>query len=71
MNEVRLIDKYLKRLTKKNNSSQGLNDDIFFDRSKKLAISIDTYVEKVHFLDFKAPDPVSYTHLTLPTKRIV
>ena len=46
MNEVQLIDKYLKRLTKKNSSSQGLNDDIFFDKSKKLAISIDTYVEK-------------------------
>ena len=58
MNEDQLIDKYLKRLTKKNNSSQGLNDDIFFDKYKKLAISIDTYVEKVHFPDFKAPDLV-------------
>jgi len=56
MNEVQLIDKYLKKLTNKNSSSQGLNDDIFFDKSKKLAISIDTYVEKVHFPDFKAPD---------------
>ena len=36
MNEVQLIDKYLKRLTKENNSSQGLNDDIFFDKSYKL-----------------------------------
>ena len=58
MNEDQLIDKYLKRLTKKKNSSQGLNDDIFFDKSKKLAISIDTYVEKVHFPYFKAPDLV-------------
>ena len=58
MNEVQLIDKYLKRLTKKNNSSQGLNDDIFFDKSKKLALSIDTYVEKVHFPNFKTPDLV-------------
>ena len=56
MNEVQLIDKYLKRLTKKNSSSQNLNDDIFFDKSKSLAISIDTYVEKVHFPNFKAPD---------------
>ena len=56
MNEIQLIDKYLKKLTKRHSSSLGLNDDIFFDRSKKLAISIDTYVEKVHFLDFKAPD---------------
>ena len=56
MNEVQLIDKYLKGLTKKNSSSQNLNDDIFFDKSKRLAISIDTYVEKVHFPNFKAPD---------------
>jgi len=56
MNEVQLIDKYLKRLTKKNSSSQGLNDDIFFDKSKRLAISIDTYVEKRHFPNFKSPD---------------
>ena len=58
MNEVQLIDKYLKKLTKKNNSSQGLNDDIFFDKSKELAVSIDTYVEKVHFPNFKEPDLV-------------
>jgi len=58
MNEVQLIDKYLKRLTKKNSSSQGLNDDIFFDKSRKLAISIDTYVEKVHFPNLKSPDLV-------------
>ena len=58
MNEVQLIEKYLKRLTKKNKSSQGLNDDIFFDKSKRLAISIDTYVEKVHFPNFKTPDLV-------------
>ena len=58
MNEVQLINKYLKRLTKKNSSSLGLNDDIFFDKSKRLAISIDTYVEKVHFPDFKVPELV-------------
>ena len=52
MNEVQLIDKFLKRLTKKKSSSQGLNDDIFFDKSQNLAISIDTYVEKVHFPNF-------------------
>ena len=56
MNEIQLIDRYLKKLTKRHSSSLGLNDDIFFDKSKKLAISIDTYVEKVHFLNFKEPD---------------
>ena len=55
MNEIKLIDNYLKKLTKRQSSSLGLNDDIFFNRTKKLAISIDTYVEKVHFLDFKKP----------------
>ena len=58
MNEVQLIDKFLKRLTQKKSSSQGLNDDIFFDKSNKLAVSVDTYVEKVHFPNFKAPDLV-------------
>ena len=58
MNEVQLIDKYLKRLTKKKSSSQGLNDDIFFDKSNKLAESVDTYVEKVHFPNLKSPDLV-------------
>ena len=58
MNEVQLIDKFLKRLTKKKSSSQGLNDDIFFDKSNKLAVSVDTYVQKVHFPNFKAPDLV-------------
>ena len=58
MNEVQLIDKYLKRLTKKNSSSQGLNDDVFFDKSKRLVVSIDTYVEKVHFPDLRTPDLV-------------
>ena len=58
MNEVQLIDKFLKRLTKKKSSSQGLNDDIFFDKSNKLAVSVDTYVEKVHFPNFKSPDLV-------------
>ena len=58
MNEVQLIDKYLKRLSKKKNSSQGLNDDVFFDKFNRLAISIDTYVEKVHFPNFKTPDLV-------------
>ena len=58
MNEVQLIDQFLKKLTNKNSASHGLNDDIFFDKSKRLAISIDTYVEKVHFPDFKEPDLV-------------
>ena len=55
MNEFELIKKYFLALTKNNKSSLKLNDDIFFDKLKKLAISVDTYVEGVHFIDFKRP----------------
>ena len=55
MNEFELIEKYFSGLSKNNKSSLELNDDIFFDKSKKLAISIDSYVEGIHFIDFKKP----------------
>ena len=58
MHEFKLISKYFSKLSKKNKSSLGLNDDIFFDKSKHLAISVDTYVEGVHFIDFKKPELV-------------
>ncbi len=49
MNESKIISDYLKKLVIHNNSSLNLNDDVFFDRSKKIVISVDTYVE-VHIL---------------------
>ena len=55
MHEFELINKYFSKLAFKNPSSLKLNDDVFFDRSKKLVISLDTYVEGVHFVDFKKP----------------
>ena len=55
MNEFEIIEKYFSGLTKNNKSSLKLNDDIFFDKSKKLAISVDSYVEGIHFIDFKKP----------------
>ena len=58
MHEFRLIDKYFLKLSKKNKSSLNLNDDVFFDKSKKLVISVDTYSEGIHFIDFKKPDLV-------------
>jgi thiamine-monophosphate kinase len=51
MNEFELIKKYLKPLAKKNPSSLNLTDDIYFDKQKKLAISVDTYVKGVHFVN--------------------
>ena len=58
MHEFDLIKKYFLKLSKHNKSSLDLNDDVFFDKKKSLVISIDTYNEGVHFLDFKKPDLV-------------
>ena len=58
MHEFYLIKKYFSRLSQKNKSSLNLNDDVFFNKSKRLVISVDTYVEGVHFINFKKPDLV-------------
>ena len=58
MHEFHLINKYFYQLAKKNKSSLNLNDDVFFNKSKRLVISTDTYVEGIHFIDFKKPDLV-------------
>ena len=58
MHEFELINKYFSKLSSNNKSSLNLSDDVFFDKSKKLIISVDTYVEGVHFIDFKYPNLV-------------
>jgi len=58
MHEFDLIQKYFSKLSKLNKASLNLNDDVFFDKKKSLVVSIDTYNEGVHFLDFKKPDLV-------------
>tara|TARA_B100000575_G_scaffold278453_1_gene265777 strand:- start:1013 stop:1972 length:960 start_codon:yes stop_codon:yes gene_type:complete len=58
MHEFNIIKKYLSKLTLNNKNSLNLNDDVFFDRSKKLVISVDTYINKSHFYDFRKPDLV-------------
>ena len=58
MHEFDLIKKYFSTLSKFNKTSLDLNDDVFFDKKKSLVISIDTYNEGVHFIDFKKPDLV-------------
>ena len=35
-----------------------MNDDIFFNKSKKLAVSVDTYSQGIHFINFKKPELV-------------
>ena len=58
MHEFQLISRYFSQLSSNNKGSLNLNDDVFFDRSKKLIISVDTYVEGIHFINFKKPDLV-------------
>ena len=58
MDEFTLIEKYFKKLTYNNPSALNLNDDVFFDKKNNVVISTDTYIEGVHFLNFKNPDLV-------------
>ena len=58
MHEFELINKYFYNLSKLNKSSLGLNDDVFFDKKKNLVISVDSYNEGYHFLNFKNPELV-------------
>jgi len=56
MHEFELIKKYFSPLALDNKSSLDLNDDVFFNKTNKLAVSVDTYVEGIHFINFKKPD---------------
>ena len=58
MHEFDLIKKYFSKLSNLNKSSLSLNDDVFFDKKKNLVISIDTYNQGSHFLNFEKPDLV-------------
>jgi len=58
MHEFDLIKNYFQKLSKKSSSSLNLNDDVFFDKKNKLVVSVDTYIEGTHFLDFRKPDLV-------------
>ena len=58
MIEEEFIKNYLSKLAKNNKSAKNLNDDIFYDKKNKIAVSIDTYNEGVHFLNFDNPSLV-------------
>ena len=58
MHEFELINKYFSKLSNKNKSSLNLNDDVFFDKSKNLIVSVDTYNDGIHFVNFKNPELV-------------
>ena len=56
MEEFELIKNYFQKLTKNNPSALKLKDDVFFDKKNKIVLSVDTYNEKVHYLNFKNPE---------------
>ena len=58
MHEFELIRDYFSKLTKNNKASLKLNDDVFFDKFNGLVISVDTYIEGIHFVNFKKPNLV-------------
>ncbi len=58
MREFELIKNYFQKLSKKSPSALNLNDDVFFDKKNKLVVSVDTYTEGNHFINFKKPDLV-------------
>ena len=58
MHEFELINKYFSKISKKNKGALNLNDDVFFDKKKGIVISIDTYIEGIHFVNFNSPNLV-------------
>ena len=42
MHEFDLIKNYFQKLSRKTPSALNLNDDVFFDKKKKLVVSVDT-----------------------------
>ncbi len=58
MHEFELINNFFSKLSDHNVSALNLNDDVFFDKKKKLVISVDTYNINTHFVDFESPDLV-------------
>ncbi len=58
MDEFELIKNYFQKNSKNNPSAKNLNDDVFFNKNRRLVVSIDTYNEGVHFPDFNYPNLV-------------
>ena len=58
MDEFELIKKYFQKISNNNPAAKKLNEDVFFDKKKKLVVSVDTYNEGVHFPNFKYPNLV-------------
>ena len=58
MHEFEIIKKYFSKLSLNNKSSLELNDDVFFDKLKGVVVSVDTYIDGIHFINFNKPELV-------------
>ena len=58
MHEFELIKNYFQKLSNKSPGALNLNDDVFFDKKNRLVVSVDTYTEGNHFINFKKPELV-------------
>jgi len=58
MDEFELIKNYFQKISNNNPYAKKLNDDVFFDKKRKLVISVDTYNEGIHFPNFNYPNLV-------------
>ncbi len=58
MDEFDIIENYFQNIAKNNPYALNLNDDVFFDKIKGLVVSIDTYNQGIHYINFKYPDLV-------------
>ena len=56
MHEFELINNYFSKISKKNKAALNLNDDVFFDKKKGVVISVDTYINGIHFVNFNTPN---------------
>ncbi len=54
--ENKIIKKYLRKLSFNNNKSLNLDDDVYYDNTKKIVFSTDTYEEGIHFIKSKNPE---------------
>jgi len=58
MDEFEVIKNYFQKISNNNSYAKKLNDDVFFDKKRKLVVSVDTYNEGIHFPNFKYPNLV-------------
>mgnify|MGYP001253337761 CR=1 FL=1 len=58
MDEFELIKNYFQKISNNNPYAKKLNDDVFFDKKNSIVVSVDTYNEGTHFINFNKPSLV-------------